>query len=405
MASAIPGLPGLIALAFGYVLSQFYRACLAVLTPTLALEFGVEPEAFAPASSAFFLIFALMQFPIGALLGKIGPRRLTAAIMAFGCLSGLAVFALAAAPWHVTLAMALIGIGCSPIYMASLYIYARTMPPERFAFLSSMLLGVGALGNLVSAAPLSLAIEAFGWRGAVIGLAVVSGLGALAIGLLTRDPPPPKEGAAPGLGGFWEVLKIRAIWPMIPLFLVGYGVPAGIRGLWAGPYLSEVFGLNGVPLGNAILVMAAAMTAGSFLYAPMDRWVGSQKGAVLPGMAVAALLCGALALVVGRSATLSVALLSLIGLIGMTYAVHLAHARRFLPERLVGQGVTLMNFFSIGGLGLGQALTGILIGDLREAGDPAQAYAGVFWAYGAALSAAALIYAFAPRHPQPKEAA
>ncbi len=404
MALVSPALPGLIALAFGYVLSQFYRACLAVMTPVLAREFGVAPEDFAPASAMFFLVFALMQFPIGAMLGRVGPRRVTGALMAFGCLSGLAVFSQATAPWHVTLAMGLIGIGCAPIYMASLYIYARTMPPARFAFLSSTLLGVGALGNLVSAAPLSFAMEALGWRGTIWALAAISGAGALAIWALVRDPPAPKEGVAPGLGGFLEVLKIKALWPMMPLFLVSYAVPAGIRGLWAGPYLDEVFGLSGESLGLAILVMAAAMTLGSFLYAPLDRLVGSQKGVVLPGAGITALLCGVLAFAVDRSMTLSVVLLGLIGMTGLSFGVHLGHARRFLPERLVGQGVTLMNFLSIGGLGLGQALTGGLVADLRGFGDPAVAYGAVFWAYAAALSGAVLIYALAPRHPpEPQE--
>ncbi len=394
-------LPGLIALAFGYVLSQFYRACLAVLTPKLAHEFGVEPEAFAPASATFFLVFALMQFPVGAMLGRVGPRRTAGAIMAAGCLAGLAAFSQATAPWHVTLAMGLIGIGCSPIYMASLYIYARTMAPERFAFLSSVLLGVGALGNLVSAAPLSWAIENFGWRETVIGLAAVSGLGALAIWTLVRDPPP-AQGPAPGLSGFLEVLKIKALWPMIPLFLVSYAVPAGIRGLWAGPYLNEVFGLSGDALGMAILVMAAAMTVGSFAYAPLDRLVGSQKGVVLPGAAITAILCGLLAAMVERSLTASVILLSLIGMMGLSFGVHLGHGRRFLPDHLIGQGVTLMNFFSIGGLGLAQALTGALATQLRPVAPPPVVYGALFWAYAAALSGATLIYAFAPRHPAPK---
>ena len=73
-----------------------------------------------------------------------------------------------------------------------------------------------------------------------------------------------------------------------------------------------------------------------------------------------------------------------------------------LPDHLIGQGVTLMNFFSIGGLGLAQALTGALATRLRPVVEPPVVYGALFWAYAAALSGATLIYAFAPRHPAPK---
>ena len=39
--------------------------------------------------------------------------------------------------------MALIGVGCSAIYMGALYIFGRVNRPERFALLCSWLLGLG----------------------------------------------------------------------------------------------------------------------------------------------------------------------------------------------------------------------------------------------------------------------
>ena len=65
--------------------------------------------------------------------------------------------------------MALIGIGCSAALMGSLYLFARTYPLERFAMLCSLLIGLGAAGNLAGATPLALASEAFGWRAAMRG--------------------------------------------------------------------------------------------------------------------------------------------------------------------------------------------------------------------------------------------
>ena len=50
----------LILLTFAYVLSQFYRAFLAVLTEVLDTDIGAGAEALATASGLWFLSFALM---------------------------------------------------------------------------------------------------------------------------------------------------------------------------------------------------------------------------------------------------------------------------------------------------------------------------------------------------------
>ena len=46
---------GIAALAFGYVLSQFYRSFLAVLTPALAVDLGMTKAELSVASAAWFV--------------------------------------------------------------------------------------------------------------------------------------------------------------------------------------------------------------------------------------------------------------------------------------------------------------------------------------------------------------
>jgi sugar phosphate permease len=110
---------GLLALILAYVLSQFYRAFLAVLSPVLTAGLGVTAAELASASGWWFLAFAAMQIPIGAALDRVGPRLTAGLLMAVGAL-GAVIFARATgAP------MALIGVGCAPVLMASYFIFAR----------------------------------------------------------------------------------------------------------------------------------------------------------------------------------------------------------------------------------------------------------------------------------------
>ena len=96
---------GIISLVLAYVLSQFYRAFLAVMAPELKASIGATPADLALASGVWFLVFACMQIPIGELLDRIGPRLTSSVMFAMGGAGGAAVFAMASVPWHISVAM------------------------------------------------------------------------------------------------------------------------------------------------------------------------------------------------------------------------------------------------------------------------------------------------------------
>ena len=179
---------GILLLGLAYVLSQFFRAFLAVLSPVLARDLGTTPDDLAWSSGLWFLAFAAMQIPVGWALDTIGPRRTAAWLLLIGGGGGSVVFALAGSAFHIDIAMALIGVGCSPVLMASYYIFAREYPPAQFAVLASLMVGLGSLGNLVASYPMGFAAETMGWRNAMWGLAAVSTLVAIGTLLLVNDP-------------------------------------------------------------------------------------------------------------------------------------------------------------------------------------------------------------------------
>ena len=388
---------GIAALAIGYVLSQFYRSFMAVLTPALTAELGATKAELSFASGAFFLAFALAQFGIGVSLDRFGPRRTAAALLAFGGGGGAFLFAAASSPWMVTAAMTLIGIGCAPVLMASIFIFARIYSTSRFSMLTSWMVAFGAAGNVIGASPLARAAEAFGWRPVMTGLGVLTLLTALAMLTLVRDPKSPAgaDSGNAGFSGYGELLRMRVLWPLIPLTAINYAATAGIRGLWAGPYLADVYGADTLVIGQVTLFMALAMVAGSFLYGPLDTIFGTRKWVAVGGNLISLAAIALLAVNTVSSITTTTVLLVVIGVCGMGYGLLMAHARAFLPPHLVGRGVTLMNFFSIGGVALMQFATGGVVTASLVPGEPAGAYAALFGFYAAVLALSLLIYLFA----------
>ncbi|MCW1931489.1 MFS transporter [Pararhodobacter zhoushanensis] len=368
---------GLFFLVIAYVLSQFYRAFLAVLSPVLGSEIGAGPEDLALSSGLWFLAFALMQIPVGAALDRIGPRWTVSVLLALGGGTGALVFSQATGPWGIHLAMVLIGVGCSPVLMASYYIFGRSFRPALFGTLAAAIIGLGSLGNLAGAAPLAAVVAAFGWRETLIALAGVTLVVALALVIFVRDPE--RLVHAPGDGGsVLDVLRLPGLWLILPLAMTNYAAAAGIRGLWAGPYLASVHGADAALIGTVTLVMGLAMILGNFAYGPADRLFGSHKRVVLVGNIGLSLALAALWLTPGSGIWAAAALLAAVGFLGASFPVVMAHGRSFLPPHLLGRGVTLLNMFSISGVALMQFASRPVFEAASDGRDPAHAYGLLF---------------------------
>jgi MFS family permease len=374
----------LVALTAAYVLSQFYRACLAVLAPVLEAEIGADARDLALASGAWFLAFAAFQLPVGWALDRIGPRRTAALMFAAGGAGGAAVFALADGPGWVMAAMALIGAGCAPVLMSSFFIIARQAPAARFSTLAGIVLGVALVGNVAAATPLALAVEAAGWRTTLWAIAGLTLAVAAVILLAVTDPPRLPATDEGRLGDLWAM---RALWPILAMMAVCYMPVAALRGFWLGPFHAQVFGMDTGQVGQAALVMGLAMIAGTFAMGPLERALGTRKWLIFGTNLLVALATLGLAAFGNRDPWVALALFSAIGLLGSSFPLVIAHGRAFVPPALTGRGVTLLNMFGIASVGVAQAATGWLY-----AAVPAAPFEAVFAAIGLTTLVGCAIY-------------
>ena len=385
-------------LLLAYTISQFDRGFLAMVAPDLGPDLGLAPSDLALLSAGWFLAFAAGQVPTGLLLDRIGPRRTVAGFLVLAAL-GAALLGVAQGFAGAAAAMALVGLGCAPALMGGLYLFGRVYPPERFAMLSSLMIGLGTAGDLLGATPLALASHALGWRAILFGLSAVTLAAAGLVLWLIEDPPrladPPRTSV---WHGFAEVARMRALWPVFPVVFVSYAVVIATRSLWVGAYLGGVHGLDALQRGNGTLAMSAAMAAGAIGYGPLERLVRDPKRTAFAGCLVTGLALAGLGLFGGGSTALAVALLALTGAAGLSYGILMAHARRFFPAHLLGRGVAFMNIVFMGGAAAVQGLSALFV--LGTGGLAADAlYGRLFLAYGLALLAATAIYALAPREP------
>jgi MFS family permease len=388
-----------VALLPAYVLSIFYRSFLSVIAGPVMADLSIGPAEFGLLGAAWFIAFALAQFPVGWALDRLGPRRTVAVTMAIGT-AGAFLFALAGDAATATAGMALIGLGCSPIFMSSLYLFARTQAAARFALLTSVFIGLGSLGNLAGAAPLALAAQAYGWRPTMLAFAASFLLSTLLAVALVRDPPAVTDASGKHEGllqGLKSIVVIRPLWLLAPITLTGYAIVATARGLWIAPFMTQTHGLGTVAAGHAALVMAVTMTGGAFVYGALQKWIGRSKPLVAWGTVVTGLGFALLALFGEGSVLTATVLFAVVGAAGFTYAILMAHARVFFPEHLVGRGMTFVNFLFIAGAAAVQFGSGWFIAVQRASGrDAVAAFANLHWAFAVLLLLSTAVYLFTP---------
>lgn len=388
-------------LAAAYSLSQFFRAANAVIAPDLKAELHLAPDDLGLLTGIFFLVFAACQIPVGISLDRFG-ARLTMGLTMGMAVAGTALFAASDALAGLTLARALLGLGSCCLLMGPLVVIARWYPPERFTQLTAVIIGIGTLGNLVATAPLAHVAAAIGWRGAFWLMTAITATVTAAVWVMVRDAPP---GTAPPAGGreslrqllvgVGDVFRLPGIVPILPIYASGYAVTIAILGLWGGPYLHEVHGLDGPARGNVLLVMAGATALGYFTTSSLDRRFDTRKGIVLVGGAINLACLGLLIAMSTPPLWLITVVLGVLGYTSSYFAAMMAHGRGLLPPRLLGRGLTVLNMANILGVSAVQFLSGWLIASLTPAGQaaPEHAYRLAFALFAACLGISLVIYA------------
>jgi MFS family permease len=383
-------------------LSQFLRTALAVIAPEMTRDLGLSAEALGLLTGAFFIASAFMQIPVGVLLDRFGPRRVVPALLGV-TVTGSLMFASAHSVYLLIASQFLIGVGCSGVFMGGLVTISRWYPRDRFATIASIALAISNIGPVLSGTPFAAATQAIGWRGAYDAIALITAGLAAWVYIAIRDAPPdhPFHSRSPEsfvttLRSVGNVLGDRRIFGVLAIGFVVYSSTIAIRGLWAGPYLADVYHLGPLQRGNVLVVMSLALITFIALVGPLDRVIDSRKRVVAGSAAVFVIIMTYMTFSPGLDFWLAVVLLCL-ALLGGAANVHiLAHGRAFFSDQLVGRALTTVNCVIFVGVGIIQVATGFIVGAFptsAEGAAPEIAYRAVFGFLAVVVVVALVLYA------------
>lgn len=373
----------LLALCASFLLSQFQRASLSVIAPDLMADVGLTPEGYGFVASGIFLGVLVGQIPVGVLLDRYGARKTTSAMLLLAVVSTLA-FAAAEGTGLMFAARLATGLGFSASLMGTMVVAARWFPADRFALITALILaGAGGLGSLLAATPMALLSDWLGWRGTFHLLAAITLLSSIAVYTFVVDAPAGHpyhqrriETLREGLAGLVVVIRLPQMGYVLMLSTIGFATLMTILGVWGGPYLHDVHGLDAIDRGNVLALLAIGNIIGFLVFGPLDRIFDTRKYVILVGGAANIALLATLALVPVLSYLQVAMLFFVLGFVGSYHVANLALGRALFPDALVGRGMTLINLFTFLGLASMQIIAGVIVGHF--AGPDGQSPAGAY---------------------------
>ncbi|HEY8822552.1 MAG TPA: MFS transporter [Dermatophilaceae bacterium] len=357
-----------------YILAVFHRTSLGVAGLVAAERFHISSAQLATFTMVQLLVYAAMQIPVGAMLDRVGAKKLlvTGVLLMTG---GQFAFAFAGTFGAGVAARVFVGMGDAMIFISLVQLVALWFPPARTAMITQLTGVLGQLGALAATAPLSLALRSFGWTRAYAGAAGVGVILGIVLIIVVRDSPYGDHHR--------DELKMQAVGRALKLAWAEPGTRLGLWShfsaqfgatvfalLWGFPFLVSGQGLTpGAASGLLIVMTVTTIVTSPLVGAFVTRWPYSRSTLILWIVSSIMVVWAVVLLWPGRAPLwLLVVLVMVLAVGGPGSMVGFDLARTFNPPTRLGSANGIVN---VGGFvaSLGTvALIGIVLDRVAPGG-------------------------------------
>jgi len=219
-------------------------------------------------TAIYLLVFALAQFPLGALLDHYGSRKVQSILFLIAAI-GITVFSLSDTPLGLLIGRGLIGIGMSSGLMSGFKAMRSWLPKERIPIANASLIAAGTLGAVFSTVPVEFALQFMSWRTCFLLMVIPILVTSAWIFFVVPEPIEPNKIE---ITFKQQILDSKAIyvspyfWRIAPLIAFAFGSNMAIVGLWAGPWFSDVAKLEPSNIALHLLATTVASIIGIILW-------------------------------------------------------------------------------------------------------------------------------------------
>lgn len=367
-----------------YVLSFFHRFAPAAISTDLQQTFHASGAELGALSATYFYVYMVMQIPTGILVDTLGPRRIVA-IGGVVAGAGSLLFGMSDTLMTASTGRLLVGLGVSATFISLLKLNASWYHDRHFATMTGATILLGNVGSLLAAAPLAWALNYISWRTAFVSIGIFSLFLATLASLLVHDHPgraglpsmrelDGKLAHAPHAGHWYEglltVLKNRATWPGLWVNMGLAGSMFAFAGLWAVPFLRDVYGMNRAEATSHTTLLLAGFATGAFFIGMISDRIGRRKPVMILCAGVYCLCWLPLLFALPMNSVAGYSLFLLMGLSAPGFTLSWSCAKEVNPHALSGMATSVVNIGAFMGTAIMQPLVGWAIDHAHQgAGD------------------------------------
>jgi MFS transporter, ACS family, hexuronate transporter len=271
-----------VAMMLANVLSYMDRQVLAVLSPTILHDTGLNTEAYGRALAGFSIFYGLGNPLWGSLLDFIGLRKGMFAAVSLRAVASTA-HAWMSGFWGFTIARSVLGFGEGSAFPGALKAAAESLPPNRQSRGTAIGYSGASLGGILTPLIVTPIALRFGWRWAFILTGVMS-CGWLAIWAVIGRPPYVANYTSGSPKIAWPDFRERRLWLVASSFGLG-AVALGVVLYFSPLYLNRALGLSQAQLGKVLWIPLVGWEAGYYFWG----WIADKY--VPPGKRPAGLFC------------------------------------------------------------------------------------------------------------------
>jgi len=372
------GVAVFVTLSILYFFSIFHRVGTASIAGNLASDFNTDNSVLGLMSGMYFYSYAVAQIPVGIMLDKIGSRK-TLTVLGLVASLGNLLFSLSPSVPVLALGRGLIGFGVGGFYVAALKALAVNYDPKRYATLTGVLTSVGHIGGIAATSPLALLTLALGWRESFLIIFFLMFLFVAVTWFVSKDKDKlvtSKRSIREDLGKIFSSRQLLKIVP-IPFFV--YGCYVSFQGLWAGPFLMNVYGMNNATASIFFMLIGIGFMVAFPLAGILSDKISRKKPVLLAGLILSLLFWLVMAIFGG--VLNSNQLITLLVFLGVSYGItciFLTIPVTLFPLEISGSAIASLNIFNFIGGGFFQYLMGFIIDSTHQTGNKFFSYQIIF---------------------------
>lgn len=257
--------------ALSYAFQYIFRLLPNVIKDDILVKFSVNADDFGTFSGMYYLGYALAHIPVGVLIDRASPRVVISCGMLLCSVGVLPLVYLDGWIWSV-IGRFVLGVGSSTAILGVFYVIRISFPSNRFASILGMAVTVGLLGALFGTRPVSILIDAFGWKNVIQGMFLIGVV--LAVVLFVLIPCGDRSSAPKNsvLLDLQEVLTNKRVWLVALCAALMVGPLEGFADAWGVPFFKTVYGFDKAQAE----ILPSLVFFGMCFGAPMLAYIGEK---------------------------------------------------------------------------------------------------------------------------------